>query len=236
MSIADVQQEIAALNPAGDAQELDSQARYPETRLPGSSHPVTLDDVKRECEDYGTHDPVWHDKMWHRIPKTKVVDRVKFILERARGKVVLDCGCTSGGLHTQLRRVSKKVYGIDRDPCDAPDTAIFNFEDCARREMPRFPDVELVIVAELLEHLSNPGHFLDDLWAHNSPILITVPNCGGNDFRAGIECVNRDHVAWYSWKTLSTLLGRHGWPVKEFYWYNGTPGNAEGLVVVAEHV
>jgi hypothetical protein len=51
---------------------------------------------------------------------------------------------------------------------------------------------------------------------------------------AGTENVNVDHVAWYSWRTLKTLLDRYGYPIREFYWYKGRPRFAEGIIVVTE--
>jgi hypothetical protein len=45
-----------------------------------------------------------------------------------------------------------------------------------------------------------------------------------------IEHVNGEHVAWYSWYTLTNLVKRHGFTVDEWYWYKGDPGTAEGLI------
>jgi hypothetical protein len=36
---------------------------------------------------------------------------------------------------------------------------------------------------------------------------------------AGRELVNPDHVAWFSWRTLATLLGRHGWRLESLAYY-----------------
>jgi hypothetical protein len=49
-----------------------------------------------------------------------------------------------------------------------------------------------------------------------------------------MENVNIDHVAWYSPRTLRTLLERARWNITEFAWYGGDPGVAEGLIAVAE--
>jgi hypothetical protein len=69
-------------------------------------------------------------------------------------------------------------------------------------------------------------------------VVITVPNAFSKIARKhaerGVENCNADHVAWYSYKTMSVLLERHGYTVKEFYFYNGEPFTAEGLVFVCE--
>src|SRR3990172_4625529 len=47
----------------------------------------------------------------------------------------------------------------------------------------------------------------------------------------GIEHLsNPEHVAYYSWHTLKVLVERHGYGIVEWYWYNGEPGTAEGLI------
>jgi hypothetical protein len=71
------------------------------------------------------------------------------------------------------------------------------------------------------------------------PILITVPNAhcviGRQHILRGVESVNIDHVAYYSWRTLKTLVERYDYVVKEFYWYlPGQPRTAEGLIFVVE--
>jgi hypothetical protein len=51
----------------------------------------------------------------------------------------------------------------------------------------------------------------------------------------GIESVNIDHVAWYSWQTMTTLLNKTEWRVVDWKWYNGKPLTAEGLIFEVEH-
>jgi len=48
--------------------------------------------------------------------------------------------------------------------------------------------------------------------------------------RGGIENVNRDHVAYYSYWTLHELVTRYGFEITEWHWYNGRPLFAEGLI------
>jgi hypothetical protein len=57
---------------------------------------------------------------------------------------------------------------------------------------------------------------------------------GCHALEKGYENVNRDHVAYYSWWTLKSLVEKCGYEVVEFAWYNGRPLFAEGLVMLAE--
>lgn len=183
-----------------------------------------------------THSPEYVAKMLHEVPEADVVDRAAFIMERCRGHVVLDIGA-SGLLHDQIKSVAKKVYGIDRE--DGDDIAGIDLSHYATR-LPKYQDVTRVVCGEVLEHLSNPGIFLEKLRLvyGGTPTIVTVPNAfsraGHRRLLDGVENVNIDHVAWYSHRTLKTLLSRYGYEIKEFYWYNGEPLTAEGLVVVTE--
>lgn len=193
---------------------------------------VTLDDLR---DNASGPSPEYAAKQLHRVPDAPTVDRRAFILDRCRGKVVLDIGA-SGPMHQAIEEAAGKCYGIDRD--DSPGVVGVNL-DSYPVPLPYWDDVEMVVCGEVIEHLSNPGHFLQALWlTYKSPVIITVPNAhshsGLRSLERGIENVNIDHVAWYSYRTLKTLLTRVGYEIKEFYWYNGKPRFAEGLIVVAE--
>lgn len=174
-------------------------------------------------------------KQLHDVPTAPVVDRAAFILERAKGQVVLHVGA-SGPLHAKLVTAAATVYGLDRQASDGVEAIDL---DAYGVPLPAHPDVTLIVCGEVLEHLSNPGWLLDRLRAnHSCSMLVTVPNafsaCGLHWLNRGIENVNAEHVAYYSHRTLTVLLARHGWRVTEFAWYNGHPKFAEGLIAVVE--
>lgn len=217
----------------------------------------SIDDLRSQlgAPEKPSIDPVYAAKMLHAVPDAQVVDRKAFILEWCKGRVVLDVGAT-GPLHDAIVKVASRVYGIIRpgwfsqsEPyfTGDKDVVAFDLDDIRADELPKFPwphptddpPVDLVVCGELLEHLSNPGWFLKRLRAaYRCETIITVPNAfaeaGRGQLKRGIEVVNRDHVAWYSYKTLSVLLERHGYDIKGFWWYNGQPYTAEGLIVVTE--
>ena len=101
--------------------------------------------------------------------------------------------------------------------------------------LPIYPDVTLILISELIEHLSNPGRCLEALRAAypTTPCYVTVPQAGAYRLVDGREMVHPDHVAYYSYTTLLTLLRRHGFVVAEARWYHGEPHKAEGLIVLA---
>ena len=180
--------------------------------------------------------PEYIAKQIHYVPDFPVVDRERFILERVAGKVVLDIGA-SGRMHEAIVAVAKKCYGIDRE--NREDVWGMDLDDVSLGSLPYFDRVEMIVCGEVIEHLANPGHFLARLKeAYSIPVIFTTPNAASEilqqNLRRGIECVNSDHVAWYSWKTLSVLLGRYGYIPKEWAWYNGQPRFAEGIICVAE--
>jgi hypothetical protein len=190
----------------------------------------------------------YREKQLHQVPDAPSVDREKFIIERCKGKTVIDVGA-SGPMHDGILKVAKRCYGIDRPPAGwfkfkgaHIDGDNFGIDlDDYWSVLPRLAGVDLIVCGEVLEHLSNPGHFLAKLQKdyRSVPVLITVPNAfadagRGMLNREGIENCNSDHVAWYSHRTIKTLLNRNGYFIMDFAWYNGRPKFAEGMIVIAE--
>lgn len=199
------------------------------------------------AELYDSLQTPYDEKQRHPVPDFPVVDRVGFILDMCRGKVVLDIGA-SGPMHEAIVEVAKKCYGIDREP--GPNIVAFDLDNIGSftwTAIPWWDDVEIIVCGEVIEHLANPGNFLQSLRHEyfqrratkaKPAVIITVPNAASSalqaSLRQGIESVNSDHVAWYSWKTLSVLLGRYGYEPMFWGWYNGSPRFAEGIVCVTE--
>lgn len=80
-----------------------------------------------------------------------------------------------------------------------------------------------IIASELIEHLSNPGMFLDRCKKHlnrDGLLIITTPNCFNLFNIAGkisrVEPVtNADHTCYYNSTTLKCLLEKNGWTARE---------------------
>ena len=122
----------------------------------------TIADLRTHLAGHGQHGAAYAEKMFHPVPDLPTVsDRARYLVEKAKGKIVLDIGCT-GVIATRIQAVAVRYYGIDR--AEGGDWAKVDV-DRLPGEMPTFPDVNLIIVSELLEHLANPGSFLEALRA-----------------------------------------------------------------------
>src|SRR5574343_528929 len=193
---------------------------------------MSIDELLRQIAS--GKDPAYDAKMMHKIPEAPVIDRNEIIINVTTGRVVLELGCAESKLRRTLSGIAKKLYGMDKIKCRGDNFIQVNFD---KDDIPLLDDVEVVICGEVIEHLSNPGFFLDNLSKYNCHTLFTVPNAlttiGLQHARKGFENVNKDHVAYYSWKTFTTLLERHKWQIDYFWWYRGDPVFAEGLIFLA---
>lgn len=214
----------------------------------------TLDALQNELHEMGNHSPEYWAKQVHTVEPSKVVDREDFLVKLCTGKTVLHVGCT-GALDAALRKVATKCYGIDSQKLDRPDFAQCDLDElgyngcgnadgtCGENELPKFANAELIVCGEVLEHLSNPGHFLKSMKSiyPDAPVAFTVPNAfceSGAEWllKRGRENVHKDHVCYYSVTTLTTLLKRAGYERTRHYWYKGKPYVSEGIVLLARPI
>lgn len=161
------------------------------------------------------------------------VERTSFIVERCRGRRVLDLGCydetarvkqgTEHWLHGEISKVALSVLGIDNSD-QIPETGLETASnarivrgDVSRLEpFARSADVETIVAGELLEHLPSPLGFLSDLHAHfpGRELILTTPNATSmtNTLLAlgRRESNHCDHLQVFSYKTLNTLCLRAG--------------------------
>lgn len=204
---------------------------------------ATIDDLRSQLGGASQQAKSDYDaKMMHPLPPATTVDRTVFILKHVAAKRVLEFGA-SGPMHQAILKAADQVIGVDRE--DGPGVVGFDLDIIAApggalQGLPKFTDIDIIICGEILEHLSNPGWFLERLRRQYAgvPVIITVPNAfaaaAAKWIVKGIENVNADHVAWYSPKTLSVLLQRAGYAVGGLFWYGGNGPTAEGLIVVTE--
>jgi len=171
-------------------------------------------------------------KMVHTIPQVEVIDRAPYVLKAAHKQTILDLGCI-GPMGDALRGVAKEYHGVDVADMEM-DYTYYRLNLDAADSLPDIPDLDLIVAGEIIEHVSNAGHMLDLMHKTGVPVILTTPNAfsaSGMVYLAkGIELVNKEHVSWYSYKTLTALIARHRFRVVEWFWYNGKPLVAEGLV------
>jgi 2-polyprenyl-3-methyl-5-hydroxy-6-metoxy-1,4-benzoquinol methylase len=181
--------------------------------------------------------------------KIRLVQRLDFIKQVCKGKKVLHLGCTNypytreaieknALLHLQLREHAAQLYGMDYDREGLEILKKYGVENLYQGDLEDLSALELdetfevIIAGEMIEHLNNPGLFLEGvkrLMDADSRLVITTINafCGLRFFyyflrgRSGVnEPVHPDHVAYYSYSTLSLLLRRHNLAVEEFLFYD----------------
>jgi len=175
-------------------------------------------------------------EMVHRLPKAQYVQRIAHLAALAQGKRVIHVGFVDAGyqemnekagtwLHAHLAEAASSLVGVDLDEPGVVLAQQAGYEahvaDCRDPEALTTLDLEpadLVIAGEVIEHLDDPGAFLQGLHPLVRPtgrLVITTPNASGllNSAAAvvGAEINHPDHVVLFSWRTLTNLMRRHGW-------------------------
>jgi hypothetical protein len=194
-------------------------------------------------------------------PCDGVVDRRAFLPGLARDRKVVHLGCvdehltlaragTGDLLHQELHRVCASLLGVDIsvDGLAALRSVVpgdYLHGDVERLDELVLPAAEVVIAAELIEHLGNPGLFLDGLHAYltqtGAVAVVTTPNAyaWAATARFGLwarEATHPDHRLVYSPVTLDITLQRSGLqPVRRYAhaWHRG-PGARARLLDAAE--
>jgi len=175
----------------------------------------------------------------HILPNLEIKDREKFIISKCSGKRVLNLGAIDFyenqicGLHKKLMAVSKDVIGIDIDEKGIKIAEKAGFKNIYYGDVENLNktyfdfkyDFDVIIAGEIIEHLSNPGRFLEGIkqFLGKSEMIITTPNALNlHHFifaLIGIEYIHPDHVQIYSYHTLRRLLENHNFKVKNVYYY-----------------
>jgi SAM-dependent methyltransferase len=181
--------------------------------------------------------------------KVSIIQRVDYLKQICSGKRCLHLGCTDWPytsqrladgslLHIELQRIASELWGVDYDQegletlarCGVTNLRHADLEHLELLELDETYDV--ILAAEMIEHLSNPGLFLRGIqhfMREDTKLIITTVNayCGmrmvqyGLRGRGGIaEPVHPDHVAYYSYATLHHLLVRENFKVDSFFFYD----------------
>lgn len=178
-----------------------------------------------------------------------LVQRLEMIENICSGKKVLHLGCTNYPytldaiknnmlLHFSLEKIASGVYGFDYDQEGIDILVEHGSTNLFRADLEHLDDVSLdetfdvIIAGEVIEHLNNPGLFLEGIkrFMHrDTKLVITTVNayCGMRFLIYGLrgkggrnEPVHPDHIAYYSYSTLGHLLARHELGVEKFMFYD----------------
>jgi 2-polyprenyl-3-methyl-5-hydroxy-6-metoxy-1,4-benzoquinol methylase len=177
-------------------------------------------------------------------PRTAFLDRDAAILALARGRRVLHLGCVgntdlepavrarmfSRTLHARLSEVAD-VVGVDYSAevvADYRARGVCSNIVCG--DVQRLEELTLegrfdvIIAADIIEHLSNPGRMLDGIrriCSAESTVVLTTPNAFGLPnylrFCLGRFREGQEHVMTFNEQNLRNLLERHGYRVHELH-------------------
>jgi SAM-dependent methyltransferase len=179
----------------------------------------------------------------------RLVQRVPFIERASAGRRVLHLGCTNWPytaqalddgslLHLKLLARAAELHGLDGDREGLATLAARGITNLHHGDLEHLEAVDLdgpfdvIVAGEIIEHLSNPALFLRGVrrWmGPSSVLLLTTVNayCAFRMVQYGLrgrggtrEPVHPDHVAYYSYATLTTLLRREGFDVRSFDFYD----------------
>ena len=157
------------------------------------------------------------------------LNRNEYLRKQVSGKTVLHIGCSDFPitkqrihdgtlLHALIQKNAQKILGIDLseegiailNECGFEDVCIMNAES-----MKLNSKFDIILAGDVLEHLNNPGLFLEKICSLLNPggeLIVGVPSALTiNNLKAwffGWEQVHVDHTFYFSPKTLSTLCSR----------------------------
>lgn len=158
--------------------------------------------------------------------------KLKELLPHIEGKKVLDIGCigedhnlaTPDWLHGKIEKVASYCLGIDTQKEKVEELSSKGFHivygDAQNFHMGPAPLFDTVFAGELIEHLPNPGMFLDCVNEYLKPggkLIISTPN-PYSVYRwlilfFGNPTAHSDHKCWYDFTTLSNLLRTYGFKI-----------------------
>ena len=186
-----------------------------------------------------------------KLPKVPILfGRQGLILDRCRYKRVLHLGCVDKEmtyerfkkrelLHQKLKAFSEELWGVDLDAEGIFFMQSQGFENLIigdicyldKIEALRGKSFDVIVASEVLEHLQNPGLFLDAVKKIMVPdkteLIITVPNAFRFDtllwLLLGKEYIHPDHYYWFSYHTITNLLKKNGYYIDGLYVYTFQP-------------
>ena len=171
-----------------------------------------------------------------KLPREEVALRVPFLLDYCKDKSVLHLGCADSGLlttrldrgnllHCHLAKTTALLFGVDQDEQAIERMRAVGIENLYVGSVYALAKIfpterfDVILAGEILEHLRNPGIFLDEIRTllarkAGSRAVITVPNsyswrwykrmCSGNEFN------HPDHNFMFSFRSLRRLLETSG--------------------------
>ncbi len=177
--------------------------------------------------------------------KQETFDRIEILKNLCKNKKIIHLGCADHKdlidykikhniwLHKILVENSQKCIGIDINK-EAVDYIKSNYKikglyvgNILEMSLDKIESEswDYIILGEIIEHIDNPVEFLHIMHERLKPfvkgIILTAPNAWSlqiiKQVKNNIEMINSDHRYWFTPYTLSKVLVRAGYVVKEVH-------------------
>lgn len=157
----------------------------------------------------------------------------QLLLRRCKGaRLVLDVGCSAGVLAREIVAQGAAVDGVEMDPVAAAEAATVCRRvlvgDVETLELPDEGDYDVVLVADLIEHLKDPVKVMARLRAllsKDGVLLLTTPNVANWSVRLRLLAgrwdytdrglLDRTHLRFFTRRTLIAAVRDAGYRVVE---------------------
>jgi 2-polyprenyl-3-methyl-5-hydroxy-6-metoxy-1,4-benzoquinol methylase len=159
-------------------------------------------------------------------------DKNNYLCQLAMDKDILHVGCTDSPLtvdriakgmllHSKLEKITKSIIGIDISEeaiSIMKSHGIHSVQTMNAENILLEQKFDLIVAGDVIEHLSNPGLFLQQvprLLRPEGTLVISVPSAFSLIsslwlWISGHEHVHPDHCYYFSPKTLTSLCNRYG--------------------------
>lgn len=177
---------------------------------------------------------VWRPGAWEkRVARGCRIDRDRAISRICQGKRVLHLGAADSPfheekaqagclLHQRIRAIATSIVGVDSDESAIAALRRFGIDDIVLGDIINYhfaADTEpfdVVLCCDIIEHVDDQRSLLDACRRYLAPGgVVVVTTINGTSIKAalravfGREAVHPQHVAYYSFGTLSEVLRRN---------------------------
>ena len=167
------------------------------------------------------------------------VDKDDLVVAACTGKTVLDIGCIDhdidtvdqldeAWLHARLKGVASSLVGLDILEAEAAllNARGFNIVTGDAHDFDLGQTFDVVVVGDIIEHMTNPGLLLDSAAHHmteQSICIVTTPNPFNIEqvFSAvtrNVVSVNPEHTLWLDPRVTWELVSRSPLQIVDFFW------------------
>lgn len=169
------------------------------------------------------------------VKKGNVISKDEFLVSQCVKKHVLDVGCvgqtrgyaTNEWLFDKYKTVAKSVTGVDVNVEGIEALKAQGYDVVTPEQLrSRQRKYEIIIMSDVIEHVDNPGVFLEEYAAYlstNGRIIVTTPN--STRIRTFLEILfsgnyslNHEHTMWFCPKTMVELISRTSLNPERFFW------------------